>query len=108
MQPQRAGVSVCRRVGPGGHDPTRLGVVTDEPGVLDDGSYDALVVDATPEADGSCLVELAIVAGPHKGEVVSFRAAGLGPQALDLLGVPATLTVAAGAPSVVFEPGALL
>jgi hypothetical protein len=69
-----------------------------------DGSYDAVVVDATPADDGSCLVELTIVAGPHKGEVVTLRARGYAAQALDLLGVPATLTVSDGTPSVTFEP----
>jgi hypothetical protein len=73
--------------------------------VLDDGSYDALVVDATPLDDGSCRVELTILAGPHKGEVVALRRPGLADdQALDLLGVPATLTVSDGVPAVRFEP----
>lgn len=72
--------------------------------VLEDGSYDALVVDATPGDDGSCAVELTILSGPHKGEVVTVRRSGLADQALDLLGIPATLTVAGGAPKVVFEP----
>lgn len=72
--------------------------------VLEDGTYDALVVDATPADDGSCRVELTILAGPHKGEVVTVRRAGLADRALDLLGIPATLTVSDGAPAVRFEP----
>jgi len=72
--------------------------------VLEDGSYDALVVDATPADDGSCSVELTILAGPHKGEVVAVRRSGLADRALDLLGIPATLTVADGVPTVRFEP----
>ena len=72
--------------------------------VLEDGSYDAMVVDATPADDGSCSVELTILAGPHKGEVVAVRRAGLADRALDLLGIPATLTVADGVPTVRFEP----
>ena len=72
--------------------------------VLADGTYDALVVDATPQDDGSCRVELTILAGPHKGEVVALRRAGLAERALDLLGIPATLTVTEGVPSVRFEP----
>lgn len=72
--------------------------------VLEDGSYDALVVDATEGGDGSARVELTIVAGDHKGEVVTIRGAGLGDRALDLLGVPATITVRHGTPHVRFEP----
>lgn len=71
---------------------------------LPDGAYDALVVDATEGHGGSVTVELTIVAGPAKGEVVSLRTAGLSGDPIDLLGVPATLTVAGGVPSVRFEP----
>lgn len=71
---------------------------------LPDGTYDALVVDTSEHDDGSVSVELTIVAGPAKGEVVSLRATGLDGDPLDLLGVPATITVAEGSPSVRFEP----
>ena len=75
--------------------------------LLDDGRYDALVVDATPYEDAEqtgCRIELTIVAGPRKGEVVSVRAAGMSEdRALGLLGVPATITVAAGIPKILFE-----
>jgi hypothetical protein len=71
---------------------------------LADGSYDALVVDAVQHDDGSVSVELTIVAGDAKGEVVSLRARDLAGDPLDLLGVPATITVAGGRPSVRFEP----
>jgi hypothetical protein len=71
---------------------------------LSDGSYDALVVDATDEPDGSCRVDLTILDGAHKGEVVSLRAGGMAGRALDLLGIPATLVVEGGTPSVTFEP----
>jgi hypothetical protein len=73
--------------------------------LLPDGTYDALVVDASTGDDGSIGVEITIVAGPAKGEVVSLRTADLGnTDPLDLLGVPATLTVRAGAPSLRLEP----
>lgn len=75
---------------------------------LPDGSYDAIVVDATvvDDADGSSdtRVELAILAGPHKGEVVAVRTRGVDGDALDLLGIPATLVVTDATPSVVLEP----
>jgi hypothetical protein len=80
--------------------------VTDrsDPPDLADGTYDAVVVDATASDDGSCRVELTLLAGPHKGEVVAVRARGLADEALDILGIPATLVVEAGTPSVTFEP----
>jgi hypothetical protein len=72
--------------------------------VLDDGTYDALVVDATPRDEGGVSIELTVVAGPAKGEVVAVLARGLAGDPLDLLGVPATLTVAGGVPSLRLEP----
>ena len=70
--------------------------------MLDDGVYDAFVVDV--EADGEALrLDLTILAGPMKGEVVTVRAVGLGVDELDCLGMPATLTIADGAPSVVLD-----
>jgi len=75
--------------------------------VLDDGVYDAFVVDAVAEAgpDGApgLHLDLTILVGPHKGEVVSVRAEGLGVDELDCLGMPATLTIADGAPAVVLD-----
>ncbi len=80
----------------------------DDRAALADGVYDALVVDASANDDGSISVEVTIIAGPAKGDVVSLRTSGLagdnGFEPLDLLGVPATLTVAGGAPSLRLEP----
>lgn len=73
-------------------------------GVLEDGTYDALVFDADDGPDGGVVVELTILAGEHKGAVVSVASPDFTGDALDLLGIPATLTVADGSPSVVFEP----
>lgn len=71
-------------------------------GVLDDGTYEAMVFDAT-DTDGGVTVELTIIAGEHKGEVVSVRSDDWAGDSLDLLGVPATITVVDGRPSVTFE-----
>jgi hypothetical protein len=93
--------------------PGETGAVTDDRDhALPDGTYDALVVDISEASDtsdsdtggGTVAVELTIIAGPAKGEVVTLRATGLEGDPLDLLGVPATITVADGAPSVRFEP----
>jgi hypothetical protein len=70
--------------------------------VLADGAYDVIVVDA--DADGAAVrLDVTILGGPHKGEVVSVLAHGLATDPLDCLGVPGTLTVADGAPTVQLE-----
>jgi len=72
--------------------------------MLDDGTYDAIVVDAdsgpTPDV---VLVELAVAAGPHRGEVVAISAAGLGRDPIELLAVPATITVVDGVPTITLD-----
>lgn len=72
--------------------------------MLADGTYDVLVVDAEASDDGSTGVEVTIVAGPAKGELVSLRTRDLAGDPLDMLGVPATLTVHDGAPTLRLEP----
>ena len=68
--------------------------------MLDDGTYDALVFDA--DDDGT--FELTILAGEHKGQVVSLRADDWSGDPIDMLGVPATIVVEGGVPAVRFEP----
>jgi hypothetical protein len=70
--------------------------------VLEDGEYDVIVVDGEGDDRGMRL-EVAVLAGAHKGEVVSIRAEGLGLDPVDALGLPGTLTVADGRPSVVLD-----
>jgi hypothetical protein len=67
-----------------------------------------MIVDAAqpPDADPTrdqLDLELVIVAGGHKGEVVTVTAEQMGRDPLDLLGLPATLTVTAGLPNVVVD-----
>ena len=64
---------------------------------LRDGRYDVLIVDATHDGD-ELVIELTILAGEHKGEVVALRAAGLEMDELELLGLPGTLHVENGVP----------
>jgi hypothetical protein len=73
--------------------------------MLADGSYDVIVVDASTIPDGpdELRLDLTILAGEHKGEVVPMRASGLGVDEVDVLGVPGTLTVLDGAPSIVLD-----
>lgn len=72
--------------------------------MLPDGTYDVFVVDAEAEGPGDRLrLDLTILAGEQRGEVVSMRADGLGVSELGALGTPGTLTVAGGEPSLVLE-----
>jgi hypothetical protein len=70
--------------------------------MLADGTYDAIVVDAERVEDGVRL-ELAITAGPHKGEVVAVRA-GLTMDPVNALGIPARVVVTNNTPRVELEP----
>jgi hypothetical protein len=71
---------------------------------LPDGTYDAIVVDAE-DLDGDQVgLELTVLAGPEKGRVVELRGPRGRHDAIDLLGVPATITVADGTPRVRLEP----
>jgi hypothetical protein len=71
--------------------------------MLADGTYDALVVDAESRTDGRLACELTVLAGPHKGDVVSV-VADLAHDPVDLLGLPATIVVVDGRPHVTLEP----
>jgi hypothetical protein len=74
--------------------------------VIPDGAYDVFVVDASPAPSGagnepepgSWQLELTIIAGEHKGEVVTVNALGLDADEFDLIGMPGTLRVDAGEP----------
>jgi hypothetical protein len=72
--------------------------------VLPDGSYDVFIVDASPDEGADVmLLSLTVLSGPSKGEVVDVRAAGLGRDELDLLGMPGTLVVENGVPRVTVD-----
>ena len=78
-------------------------------GLLADGTYDVIVVDAdevasAPGEPQAVSLDLTILAGEAKGEIVSVRAVGLSGDPILLLGVPGTLTVTDGVPSVQLEP----
>jgi len=70
--------------------------------MLEDGIYDVIVVDAEHDGDRVRL-ELTILDGPHKGEVVSTLATGSAIDVIDALGLPGTLTVRGGEPSVMLD-----
>jgi hypothetical protein len=70
------------------------------PGMLADGRYDALIVDVDAHDDDRrvATIELVIVGGSQKGDVVSLRTTRLAVDPWELLGLPATLIVEDGEP----------
>jgi hypothetical protein len=71
--------------------------------VLTDGRYDVFVVDAAADGPAGLRLEVTVLDGEHKGEVISVRAEGLPYDELEALGLPGTLTVAHGEPTLVLE-----
>lgn len=71
--------------------------------MLADGTYDAIVVDVERDDNGVRL-ELAITAGPRKGDVVAVRALSLTMDPLHALGIPARIVVTNNTPQVELEP----
>lgn len=69
---------------------------------LRDGTHDVVVIDAREDEDGVVHLELAVTSGTHKGNVVRVAARSFARDALDVLGLPATLHVDEGVPRVVF------
>ena len=73
--------------------------------MLEDGTYDVLVVDAEAldEPADAVRVDVTILSGAAKGDVVTITAVGLGRDALDLLAEPGVLTVADGEPRLALD-----
>lgn len=67
-----------------------------------DGDYDAFVIDVVDEG-GEQRLDLTIVAGDLKGQVVSVSTADQLGGFVELMGMPATLHVRGGAPSVTID-----
>jgi hypothetical protein len=65
---------------------------------LDDGTYDVVVTDVHVDDDDTVVIELAISAGPAKGNTISLRSA-MSDEPIEWLGLPGTLRVVDGAPS---------
>jgi len=72
-----------------------------------DGVYDVFIVDATPRPDDETRVsrlDIAIVAGEHKGAAFGLNVSDILGSDIDLMGMPATLTVRNGVPVVTLDP----
>jgi hypothetical protein len=74
--------------------------------LLPDGTYDVFIVDAedAEPADGAhtpgTTLDLTVTSGPHKAETLMLRSTTWLGDPIDLIGMPATMTVALGIPSV--------
>lgn len=71
--------------------------------MLPDGVHDVFVVDADEE-DGVIRLELTILAGGQKGEMVNLASPDLHGEPALRLGTPGTLTVTDGVPNLRLEP----
>ena len=73
--------------------------------MLEDGTYDVIIVDAStdPEQGEVLHLELTVLAGVHKGEVVPIQASGTGLEDVEALGCPGTVEVLGGVRSLSIE-----
>ena len=71
---------------------------------LEDGSYDVMIIDSDiTEIKGRYHIDVTVLGGPNKGDVLSLTARDLTDDPIDLLGLPATLIVRDGTPDLVIE-----
>jgi hypothetical protein len=70
--------------------------------VLDDGVYDAVIIDAEAR-DDMVAIDLVIVTGANKGDVVRVKTSAADDDVVMLLGLPATITVTEGEPTVALD-----
>ncbi len=80
---------------------------TDDAGALPDGAHDALVIDVHDGTDDlgrpTQRLDLTVVAGVSKGFVVTVVTGDPLGDEIALIGMPATITVVGGQPSVVID-----
>ena len=70
--------------------------------MLADGTYDVLVVDAEDRPGGRVACDVTVLAGDHKGDVVTI-VTDLAVDPIDLLAMPATLVVTDGEPGLALD-----
>jgi hypothetical protein len=70
---------------------------------LPDGQYEVFVIDCDePDGDRRSM-DLTIVSGAHKGEVLTIVAVGLEGDFTELIGMPGTVVVTEGRPTLTIE-----
>lgn len=78
-------------------------------GPLPDGTYDVFIIDTEyvpgrgNPATGALQLDLTVIGGEFKGEVLTLSSAELAGEAIDLIGTPATMTITGGQPHLTFD-----
>ena len=72
-------------------------------GAMPDGRYDVFIVEAETIDETTMRVEIAIVNGDARGDVIAVRGPHLARDPIDLLGLPGTLIVRDGVPRLEVE-----
>ncbi len=70
---------------------------------LADGRYDVIVVDVETIDESTIRIDLAMVQGDRRGEVIAIRGPSSQRDPLDLLGLPGVIVVDGGNPRLVIE-----
>lgn len=70
---------------------------------LEDGDYDAIVIDARQDDERVLHVDLTLTSGARKGDVITVAGDAREHDALSLLGLPATLRVVDGEPRLTID-----
>ena len=70
---------------------------------MPDGRYDVFIVDAETIDETTMRVEIAMVSGDDKGDVIAIRGPHLARDPIELLGLPGTLIVRDGVPRLEVE-----
>jgi hypothetical protein len=70
---------------------------------IPDGTYDVFIVDVDEAGPDTLRLSVTILGGEHKGDVVDLTASGLGVDVIDALGMPGTLVVADGEPTLTID-----
>lgn len=78
-------------------------------GPLPDGTYDVFIIDTEVVPDrrkpgtSALQLDLTVIAGEFKGEVLTLSSANLANDAIDMIGMPATMTIDGGRPNLIFD-----
>jgi hypothetical protein len=70
---------------------------------MPDGRYDVFIIDAEIIDESTMRIELMMVTGDDKGNVFALRGPMLADDPIDVIGLPATMTVTDGVPSVTVD-----
>ena len=67
---------------------------------LDDGTYDGFIIDVDGSPEAVLHLDITILGGERKGDVIAVAATNLDADPLDLIGMPVPITVTGGHPVV--------